>query len=254
MPTLQDLRGEIDRIDDQIHDLLIRRVQIGQEVAAAKGPSSGPFFLPNREADVIRRLIERNKEPLRREALIRFWYEIMKSNLHLQAAISAVVFDPTDDADILDQARTFCGALTPVTRLGSAKDVFDAVNAETSEVGILPSWTTDAGRWWRFWCEDDSPSVKPRIVARLPFLEPDNPDALSVKDAFVITSFDPRPSGHDRSLYAIRGEFSGPATRLDHDGEWALIEIDGHHGDDLPHGGDHLDWRYLGAYPVPVSY
>ena len=43
MASLSDLRNEIDELDKKLHDLLMRRVEIGREVAEAKtGKDSGP--------------------------------------------------------------------------------------------------------------------------------------------------------------------------------------------------------------------
>ena len=36
MKTLEELREEIDEIDTELHELLTRRIKIGQEVAKAK--------------------------------------------------------------------------------------------------------------------------------------------------------------------------------------------------------------------------
>ena len=36
MKTLEELRKEIDQIDKELHNLLVRRIEIGQEVAKAK--------------------------------------------------------------------------------------------------------------------------------------------------------------------------------------------------------------------------
>ena len=65
MASLSDLRNEIDEIDKRLHDLLMRRVEIGREVAEAKtGTDAGPNLRPGREAQIIRGLAARNNGPL----------------------------------------------------------------------------------------------------------------------------------------------------------------------------------------------
>ena len=65
MSRLDDLRQEIDGIDVALHDLLMRRVEIGRQVAEAKGKDRGPYFRPGREAQIIRCLVARNESRLK---------------------------------------------------------------------------------------------------------------------------------------------------------------------------------------------
>ena len=61
-PTLADLRREIDRIDEGMHRLLMERGDIIDTlIATKKTAESGSAFRPAREADMMRRLVERHK-------------------------------------------------------------------------------------------------------------------------------------------------------------------------------------------------
>ena len=57
MKTLEELRKEIDEIDKELHNLLVRRIEIGQEVAKAKKINSGLNLRPGREAQIMKRLV-----------------------------------------------------------------------------------------------------------------------------------------------------------------------------------------------------
>jgi chorismate mutase/prephenate dehydratase len=59
--TLEDLRRELDRIDDQLVDVLARRQQVVHKVAELKAHTSAPLRDPLREARQIARLAERAK-------------------------------------------------------------------------------------------------------------------------------------------------------------------------------------------------
>ena len=52
-PSLDQLRAEIDQIDDALVRLLGQRVEIGRRVAAAKGDATGPYLRPGREAAIL---------------------------------------------------------------------------------------------------------------------------------------------------------------------------------------------------------
>ena len=58
--TLADLRQEIDRIDDAIHDQLMRRGELQAAIGRAK-TGSEVYLRPGREAMVLRRLIARHE-------------------------------------------------------------------------------------------------------------------------------------------------------------------------------------------------
>ena len=72
---LERIRGEIDRIDRQLQELLNRRAECAQQVAEVKkaelsgaGPqpdgSGAAFYCPEREAQALRRVMQRNSGPL----------------------------------------------------------------------------------------------------------------------------------------------------------------------------------------------
>lgn len=58
---LDGLRREIDRIDDQIVDLLGERFALLHEVAAHKRPRDIPVVVPERIAEVIERCVARGQ-------------------------------------------------------------------------------------------------------------------------------------------------------------------------------------------------
>jgi chorismate mutase len=61
-PSLSDLRREIDHIDEAMHRLLMERGDIIDRLIAVKGTQeSGSAFRPAREAEMMRRLVERHR-------------------------------------------------------------------------------------------------------------------------------------------------------------------------------------------------
>src|SRR3546814_13849335 len=74
-PSLDDLRREIDEIDDAIHDLLMRRTELARQIGRAKGQGA-VFMRPGREARVLRRLVARHTRPFPQPVVTRLWREI----------------------------------------------------------------------------------------------------------------------------------------------------------------------------------
>src|SRR5258708_38630665 len=68
--TLDDLRREIDEIDDSLHDLLIRRTAVSLDIAKVKAPANGGnrgfagSMRPGRGAALLRRLLARHRGKL----------------------------------------------------------------------------------------------------------------------------------------------------------------------------------------------
>jgi len=55
LPGLRDLREEIERIDSQLLDLVVRRITVARRIGAAKRSAGLPLLDPQREATVGRR-------------------------------------------------------------------------------------------------------------------------------------------------------------------------------------------------------
>src|SRR5580692_297525 len=78
MPAdLEDLRRRLDEIDDRLQDLLIDRFDIVLQVAAEKRDGEIAPHQPAREAEIIRRLVARNRGALPDEILVRIWRELL---------------------------------------------------------------------------------------------------------------------------------------------------------------------------------
>src|ERR1700754_1746129 len=88
-PTLADLRREIDRIDEAMHRLLMERGDIIDTLIATKKPAdSGSAFRPAREADMMRRLVERHKGILPLDTAESIWRVIIATFTYVQAPFS----------------------------------------------------------------------------------------------------------------------------------------------------------------------
>jgi len=85
-PPLQSLRERIDTLDQQIQHLLNERARCAQHVAQAKIEQGelGDFYRPEREAEVLRHVRERNQGPLGDVEITRLFREIMSACLALE--------------------------------------------------------------------------------------------------------------------------------------------------------------------------
>lgn len=165
-PDLATLRDEIDRIDDAIHDLLMERADVVEQVRAAKG-AEGIKLRPGREAEVLRRLIGRHHGPFPKGALVRIWREVMSAYLKLQGHLAMAVYMPEPGAAYWDLARDQYGSQTPMTSHASVRGVIGAVQNGDAAIGVLPiPHVADSDPWWRHLYSQAANT--PHILSRLP--------------------------------------------------------------------------------------
>jgi chorismate mutase-like protein len=210
IPSLADLRREIDVLDDQILDLLRRRAEAVQRVADAKDREAAPagFLRPGREAQILRRLATRARGGLPVAALTRIWRELISSLYRYQAPVRVAVHAPNKSAARWDLARDFYGSTTPMQLCTTASAVFRALS-QPATLGImaLPE-EGEKESWWPL-LASRSPDT-PRIVARLPFV-PNPRGRFAELGAYVIASSPPEESGDDRTLVVLQMSEASPS-------------------------------------------
>ncbi len=198
-PDLAALRAEIDRIDDAMHDLLMRRTEIVVGIRDAKRASGEPVLRPAREAQVLRRLVARHKGPFPSHAIVRIWREIIAGQVRVQAPFSLAVYAPPSRPGLAVLASDHFGSTTPSRSYETARGVIRAVTVGEAQVGVLPPpEEDDQDPWWPALAGTEPDT--PRIVARLPFAPP---PGLPGAQAIAIAPIDQEPSGADRSFLVI---------------------------------------------------
>ncbi len=102
---LDILRQQIDAIDAQMQELLTQRALCAQQVAEVKlkdfeaqngtaDLSQVMFYRPEREAQVLRKVMERNKGPLDAKVVAHIFREIMSACLALEKPMEVAYFGP----------------------------------------------------------------------------------------------------------------------------------------------------------------
>src|SRR5882724_1256239 len=183
-PSLGDLRKDIDRIDETMHQLLMERGDIiDRLIAVKKTQESGSAFRPAREADMMRRLVERHHGILPLDTAESIWRVIISTFTYVQSPFSVHADLSVGDAAMRDSARFHFGFTVPLIAHIGAAGVVSAVSQSKGDLGLVPAFALAgaSGAWWTA-LEFDA---APKIIARLPFVErADHPAALPV---FVVS-------------------------------------------------------------------
>jgi len=212
LKKLDQLRKEIDRIDDTIHDLIMERTEIVKGVRAAK-QDGAVMIRPSREAEIFYRLMARHKGPFPKRELCRIWRELIVATLSFEGPFSVSVYMPEGVNGYWDLARDQYGTFSKLNRHGNLGSVVEAVKDGTSTLGILPLPSRDdSDNWWRFLLSD-LPGT-PKIIARQPFIPGSNArdDGL---EALVVSPVEQQQTGRDRSFLAFESEYDVGFTALD---------------------------------------
>ncbi|WP_457796019.1 chorismate mutase [Methylocystis sp. S23] len=216
--ALAELRGEIDRIDLEMHRLLMQRGEIIDRLIAVKrAQGGGCAFRPDREAQMMRALVERHRGLLPVDAVEGVWRVIVSTFTYVQANYSVHADDSGGDAQMRDSARFHFGFTVPYMPHHGAGAVIDAVAASGGDLGMLRATGALAdGAWWVRLIGED----RPKIIARLPFVErPDHPAGLPV---FIVARPAADAASRDIMLHAInlpRWSHSIPAVISTLEGE-----------------------------------
>jgi chorismate mutase len=246
-PPLEHLRAEIDRIDQEILDLLIERSAVVRQIGDVKGDrlDGRSALRPAREAQILRRLAERASGRFPAPVLVRMWRELIAAQTRLQGPLSVAVFAREEGAlQVWDLARDHFGSATAMVPVDRALQALRALGDGSATVAVLPLPHDDES-WWVSLMSDHDPRL--RAFARLPFVSShgDEPRALAIGQLEV------EPSGDDLALLAIEAEPGLSRGRLrellvaaDLNPGWAsacrpatpapalhLVEVDSHVGD-----------------------
>ncbi|GHB27309.1 prephenate dehydratase [Salinicola rhizosphaerae] len=138
-PDLADLRQRIDTIDSELLRLISERAACAQEVAHVKTADDpdAVFYRPEREAQVLRRVMENNPGPLHGEEMARLFREIMSACLALEKPIKVAFLGP--EGTFTQQAALKHFGHSAISRpMAAIDEVFREVEAGAVNYGVVP--------------------------------------------------------------------------------------------------------------------
>ena len=142
---LQELRQRIDALDAQIQDLINERVKLAKAIAAVKSDSgNGNFYRPEREAQVLRAVIERNSGPLSDEQMARLFREIMSATLSAEGRLNVAFLGPRGTYTESAALKHF-GHAVDTMPIATIDGVFRAVERDQAHYGVVPIENSSEG-------------------------------------------------------------------------------------------------------------
>jgi len=133
------IRTRIDQIDAQLQQLISERAECAQQVARIKNISadSSDYYRAEREAEVLRTVMERNNGPLTDEEMVRLFQEIMSACLALQHPMKIAFLGP-EGTFTHAAAHAHFGKSVSTVPLSAIDEVFREVESGAAHYGVVP--------------------------------------------------------------------------------------------------------------------
>ena len=137
--TLDELRVEIDALDKKIQSLIGARAQLASEVAEVKkaAQDQSVFYRPEREAQVLRAIIERNDNLLKDKDMAHIFREIMSACLALEQPLNIAYLGP-EGTFTQEAALKHFGHAVSTLDCGSIDEIFHQVEKGNAHYGVVP--------------------------------------------------------------------------------------------------------------------
>ena len=137
MSRLISLRKKIDGIDKQLIVLLNKRASLAKGVGRLKSRAGKGVYVPDREAEIYKNIVEKNQGPLGAGALKAIYREIMSSSLALEKSLRIAYLGPEATFTNLAAIKKF-GSQVNYSPCSSITEVFRDVEVGRSDYGVVP--------------------------------------------------------------------------------------------------------------------
>lgn len=144
-PSLNDLRAQVDKIDQQILDLINGRAKLCVQIGQLKAAEGAPIFSPEREDEILAKVTLSNKGPLHEGAVRAVFRELMSGSREIQRITRVAYLGPEYSFSHIAALERF-GHSVEYIPVGSIAGVFEAVNRSQADLGLVPIENSTDGR------------------------------------------------------------------------------------------------------------
>lgn len=263
--SLEELRQRVDEIDGRIHDALMERAQAEAGIVAARRAAgeTASLFHPERDADMMRQMVERHEGDLPLSTVEHLWRDLICACTSLQADTAVHLDGSAELIEMLDLARFYFGFSVELVPGADAADVVGAVTASAGDLGLVALTDRAELPWWRGLSDAGA-----LVRARLPFVVLDERPADL--PALVLAKADSMIDNADVAVYDARWSELLPGTLMDQgievlsffrsaSGVDALLAISGDMSEDdvrsacAAAGAEPDVLRCVGGYAAPID-
>ena len=140
MKTLDDCRVAIDSLDNEMLELLNKRMKVVQRVGEIKHSDGGAIYRPEREKDIIQRLVKLSNDNdglLNQSAIEAIFLEVFAVSRNLELPERIAYLGP-EGSFTHQAAESRFGAMSDYLSVGSIHSVFKTLEAKRAKFGVVP--------------------------------------------------------------------------------------------------------------------
>jgi chorismate mutase / prephenate dehydratase len=145
VPSLSNLRRELDAIDQEILAAINRRGAIAKEIGEAKLADKTPIYDATRESAVLEQAVANNEGPLPSDTIRSIFREIVSGTRALQMPIRVAYLGPEFTYSHLATIERF-GQSAELLPVGTIAAVFEEVERGQVQFGVVPMENSTDGR------------------------------------------------------------------------------------------------------------
>jgi chorismate mutase/prephenate dehydratase len=142
--SIKELRDKINKIDLQLVKLLNKRAQIVVDIGKLKNKTGEPVYSPDREKEVLAKVIKANKGPLPDKCVSAIWRELMSGSFALERPLRIGYLGPGGSFTHTAAMLKF-GQSVEYESLADITSIFEEVSKGHCDLGLVPIENTTGG-------------------------------------------------------------------------------------------------------------
>src|SRR4030043_419687 len=142
--SLEELRNRIDELDLQLVKLLNERARVVVEIGKLKNKTAKPVYSPDREKEVLAKIVEASAGPVPDKCLAAIWRELMSGSFVLERPLRVAYLGPGGSFSHTAAMLKF-GQSVEYEPLADIRSIFDEVSKGHCDLGLVPIENTTGG-------------------------------------------------------------------------------------------------------------
>lgn len=135
--SLEELRNQIDSLDNQMLEILNKRMEVVKQVGEFKKSSNTVIYRPEREKQIVDRLVSMNNGLLNRAAIEAIYLEIFAVSRNLELPERIAYLGP-EGSFTHQAAESRFGAMSDYLALPNIRSVFESIDTGRARFGVVP--------------------------------------------------------------------------------------------------------------------
>jgi chorismate mutase/prephenate dehydratase len=135
--SLDELRRQIDELDNELVRLLNQRARVVVEIGKIKNQADTPIYAPDREKVILDKIVAANKGPLPDKCLQAIWRELMSGSFVLERPLRIAYLGPRGSFSHSAATLKF-GQSVEYEAVMDIRSIFEEVSKGHSDLGLVP--------------------------------------------------------------------------------------------------------------------